>query len=34
MIPKRYIDEWRSQAPWPGIDQVEQEINKYLKFEF
>lgn len=26
MIPKRYIDEWRSQAPWPGIDQVEQDL--------
>ena len=26
MMPKRYIDEWREQAPWPINAQVEQDL--------
>lgn len=26
MIPKRYIDEWKEQAPWPIDAQVEQDL--------
>jgi len=26
MIPKRYINEWREQAPWPVDAQVEQDL--------
>ncbi|MDR0367877.1 MAG: nucleotidyl transferase AbiEii/AbiGii toxin family protein [Bacteroidales bacterium] len=26
MIPKRYIDEWKEQAPWPTDAQVEQDL--------
>ena len=32
MIPRRYIEEWREQAPWPDDAQVEQDllINRAL----
>lgn len=26
MIPRRYIEEWKSQAPWPSDAQVEQDL--------
>lgn len=26
MIPRRYIEEWKSQAPWPTDAQVEQDL--------
>ena len=26
MIPKRYINEWREQAPWSVDAQVEQDL--------
>jgi len=26
MIPRRYIEEWRQNAPWPDNDQVEQDL--------
>lgn len=26
MIPKRYIEEWKSTAPWPLNEQVEQDL--------
>jgi predicted nucleotidyltransferase component of viral defense system len=26
MIPQRYIEEWKSQAPWPNDAQVEQDL--------
>jgi predicted nucleotidyltransferase component of viral defense system len=26
MIPKRYIQQWRNQAPWPLDSQVEQDL--------
>jgi predicted nucleotidyltransferase component of viral defense system len=26
MIPQRYIEEWKEQAPWPGDAQVEQDL--------
>ncbi|MCW1736118.1 hypothetical protein [Anaerorudis cellulosivorans] len=26
MIPLRYINEWKSQAPWPIDAQVEQDL--------
>jgi predicted nucleotidyltransferase component of viral defense system len=26
MIPQRYLEEWKSQAPWPTNAQVEQDL--------
>lgn len=26
MIPRRYIEEWKSNAPWPENSQVEQDL--------
>ena len=26
MIPKRFIDAWRKEAPWPSQDMVEQDL--------
>ncbi len=26
MIPRRYIEEWREQAPWPEASQIEQDL--------
>ena len=26
MIPQRYIQEWKEQAPWPTDAQVEQDL--------
>lgn len=26
MIPQRYIQEWKTQAPWPTDAQVEQDL--------
>ena len=26
MIPRRYIEEWRQDAPWPDNAQVEQDL--------
>ncbi|KKR74282.1 MAG: Nucleotidyl transferase, PF08843 family [Parcubacteria group bacterium GW2011_GWB2_40_8] len=26
MIPQRYLEEWKTQAPWPANAQVEQDL--------
>jgi predicted nucleotidyltransferase component of viral defense system len=26
MLPRRYIEEWKKSAPWPRIEQVEQDM--------
>lgn len=26
MIPQRYIEEWKENAPWPTYAQVEQDL--------